>query len=183
MSRRVGALALTLAGAGAAAGCSSYATRALVPPPILATAPVPPDLARVCVVRRHHLAALVQVVVRDNGLLVGATEGASYFCYYAAAGPHRITAFAGGDDDRELGTGGFAALAFRAEPAHAYFVDVPLGLLYGRDGGLAWLPPVAAAREVADLDYLVVSAVPEGEFLPALVPVVPAAGPTPAPSP
>lgn len=66
-----------------------------------ATAPVetravPRALARVCVVRPDTAAASVTMEIRDNGRFVGATRGATYFCYFAAPGEHQITS---ADDD------------------------------------------------------------------------------------
>jgi hypothetical protein len=57
---------------------------------------LPAGLARVCVLRPESIAASVTFEVRDNGRLVGATRGASYFCYLAAPGLHEVTSI---DDD------------------------------------------------------------------------------------
>jgi hypothetical protein len=58
--------------------------------PLEAEAP-PGALAEVCVLRpaERELAVLV-FAVRDNGVLVGATRKASYFCWYAEPGAHRL---------------------------------------------------------------------------------------------
>jgi hypothetical protein len=59
--------------------------------------PGPPrGSAQVCVLRPEFLAAGVTMEVRDNGRVVGATRGSSYFCYLAAPGEHQITSI---DDD------------------------------------------------------------------------------------
>lgn len=74
----------------AAAGCSGYALRRPPEPPIDARAWPPVGLAQVCVVRPHWLAGAVTLAVHDNGALVGATRGPSYFCYFAEPGVHQI---------------------------------------------------------------------------------------------
>jgi hypothetical protein len=58
--------------------------------------PVPSGSAQVCVVRPDSMAAQVSMLVRDNGRLVGATRGTTFFCYLARAGEHQITS---PDDD------------------------------------------------------------------------------------
>jgi hypothetical protein len=57
---------------------------------------VPKGSARVCVLRPDSLATDVTMEVRDNGRVVGATRGSSYFCYLAAPGEHQIASI---DDD------------------------------------------------------------------------------------
>jgi hypothetical protein len=44
----------------------------------------------VCVLRPRLAPAKLVFLVHDNGRLVGATRGSSYFCYLAEPGPHRI---------------------------------------------------------------------------------------------
>ena len=62
-----------------------------------AAEPSPPKgSAQVCVLRPEALASEVTMEVRDNGRVVGATRGSSYFCYLAAPGEHQITSV---DDD------------------------------------------------------------------------------------
>ncbi len=56
----------------------------------------PSGVARVCVLRPERSSPDVTMRVEDNGRLVGATRGGSYFCYLAAPGPHQITSV---DDD------------------------------------------------------------------------------------
>ena len=59
--------------------------------------PAPPKgSAEICVLRPESLAEGVTMEVRDNGRIVGATRGSSYFCYLAAPGEHQITSI---DDD------------------------------------------------------------------------------------
>ncbi len=78
---------LFLVGAG---GCSRYFVGHPTAPPIDALGRPPAGLAQLCVVRPSWGAAAVTLVVHDNGGLVGATHGPSYFCYFAEPGSHRI---------------------------------------------------------------------------------------------
>ncbi|MCS6914552.1 MAG: hypothetical protein RMK29_03505 [Myxococcales bacterium] len=73
------------------AGACGYRLSRVEPPPMDAFAPPPPGLALVCLLRPRLAPSKLVFVVRDNGRLVGATVGSSYFCYYAEPGPHRIT--------------------------------------------------------------------------------------------
>lgn len=61
-----------------------------VPSPPIETRAVPSALARVCVLRPDSTAASVTMEIRDNGRFVGATRGATYFCYLASPGEHQI---------------------------------------------------------------------------------------------
>jgi hypothetical protein len=62
-----------------------------------AAEPAPPKgSAQVCVLRPESLAGGATMEVRDNGRVVGATRGSSYFCYLAAPGEHQIASI---DDD------------------------------------------------------------------------------------
>ena len=58
--------------------------------------PVPSGSAQVCVLRPDSTASYLSMLVRDNGRLVGATRGATFFCYLARTGDHQIMLI---DDD------------------------------------------------------------------------------------
>ena len=77
----------------AASGCAGLrvVTSDAPPLPIDPLASPPDGLGQVCVIRPHSIGALLTIPVRDNGTLVGATQGPSYFCYFAQPGLHRIT--------------------------------------------------------------------------------------------
>jgi hypothetical protein len=84
--------------------------------------PAPPTgSAQVCVVRPESLASEVTMEVRDNGRVVGATRGSSYFCYLAAPGEHQITSI---DDD----TG---PTLLRAAPGARYWIHQEVTTLGG----------------------------------------------------
>ena len=73
-----------------AAACSAYRIaepRAEVLHPF---APIPEDFARVCIIRTSHLAQAVAFATLDNGALVGATKGPTFFCYKAEPGEHTL---------------------------------------------------------------------------------------------
>lgn len=77
------------------AACSAYKLATPDPPPIDALGEPPYGLGQICVLRPHSFGALVTFVVHDNGALVGATRGPSYFCYYALPGRHHLTSESG----------------------------------------------------------------------------------------
>jgi len=76
------------------AACSPYQ---LGPPPADPLAVTRPftgyidAMATVCVIRTARVAMAVTFIVHDNGLLVGATRGPTWFCWRAEPGHHRIT--------------------------------------------------------------------------------------------
>jgi hypothetical protein len=82
--------------AGALLGCAHGASNAQHDALVAELGAVPSGAAQVCVVRPAPLAALVAMPVRDNGRMVGATRGATFFCYLARSGEHQITS---SDDD------------------------------------------------------------------------------------
>ena len=59
-------------------------------PPVDPLAEPAYGLAQICIIRPHTWAMLDTVPIEDNGRLVGATRGPSYFCYAAQPGVHRI---------------------------------------------------------------------------------------------
>lgn len=73
--------------------CSPYTLGDPPADPDLVTRPFIPyldSMASVCLIRTTPIAAAVVFVVHDNDVLVGATRGASWFCYRAEPGRHRI---------------------------------------------------------------------------------------------
>ena len=73
--------------------CAPYEIVQTPSPPVeLAGAPQG-NMGKICVVRPQARALSYPAEVRDNGNLVGATRGQSYFCYLAEPGAHRLTAF------------------------------------------------------------------------------------------
>jgi hypothetical protein len=64
-------------------------------PPVDAFSEAPYGWGKICVLRPHSLGFALMAPIRDNGQLVGATRGPSYFCYLVPPGPHRVTAHVG----------------------------------------------------------------------------------------
>ncbi len=71
-------------------GCSGYHMQRTAAAPSAVSSPPPAGLSTICVFRPHGLGTSVIAAVSDNGTIVGATDGSSYFCYLAEPGPHRI---------------------------------------------------------------------------------------------
>jgi hypothetical protein len=75
---------------GLSASCSEYrVNRAAASPASALSAPLSKQAA-ICIFRPHGLGTSVISPVTDNGAVVGATEGSSYFCYLAEPGLHQI---------------------------------------------------------------------------------------------
>lgn len=103
------------------AGCTSY--RLSTPPETAlgAGSPPPPGAAKVCVIRTAVVAIAMTFPTRDNGMLVGATSGPTYFCYAAEPGEHEITVEA---DEVEVAR-------LTAEPGKSYFLEQRVDFLFG----------------------------------------------------
>lgn len=71
-------------------GCASHMIVNPDPPPRDPLGEPSYGFSQVCVLRPHTWAMARTELVRDNGQLVGATLGPSYFCYAAQPGAHRI---------------------------------------------------------------------------------------------
>src|SRR5690349_9888098 len=79
-----------------AASCASPRSAAETRASLAELGAVPTGVARVCVIRPERAFSHVTMEVRDNGRLVGATRGPTFFCWLAAPGEHQITSI---DDD------------------------------------------------------------------------------------
>ena len=89
-----------------------------------------------------------KIAVFDNGQLVGATSSYGYFCWLAEPGAHRVT----------FGPGGMADRVHRVragERIHLVHQQVPQDLVVVTED--------EAKAIIADSEYLVVTAVPDGE--------------------
>lgn len=143
-------------------GCYSYGLRKPEPVPLEAFGLVPADEAQVCVVRPHWIAAAVTAVVRDNGQVVGATRGPTYFCYRVWPGQHVITSEADLTEETVL----------EARPGGRYFlhqiVDNIVGVVRTRP---AWVDEKEAGQLVDRCGYRELTSVPGRERLPDGTPV------------
>lgn len=157
MNQRLAALLLALS----LSACADVTVTSAQVPAIAFDAPAPEQAALVCVMRASAVGFALVVPVRDNGQLVGATEGPGWFCYVAEAGAHRL----------EVEVSDADALRFEAEPgAHVYVEHV---LRVGEDS-LERIDAVRAKEIASDERYSVVESGPDGETVPA-VPRAPAA--------
>lgn len=160
---RIGELGLALF-LVAASGCSRYWVGRPTAPPIDALGRPPTGLGQLCVVRPYWGATAVTLVVRDNGTIVGATHGPSYFCYFAEPGAHRIVS--------EVSDAGMVEKPreTRIEIARGgrYFLQQTV-----EAGGtvLAWLSEAEAAKIVDTCGYQVLIAGPPSDTMPGMTPV------------
>jgi hypothetical protein len=145
----------------AMSGCYSYELRKPAQPPIDAFGPVA-DGGQICVLRPHWNASAVTAIVHDNGQLVGATRGPTYFCYAAAPGHHAVESKADTTEraDVDVAPGGRYYLH--------QIVDNIFGVVRTR---LAWLREDEAALLVDKCGYRELVAVPGSERLPTGGPV------------
>jgi hypothetical protein len=105
--------------AGLATGCLGYQLESTTTAPSAFSRPSEKS-GKICVFRPHGLGTSVVAPVSDNGAIVGATEGSSYFCYLAEPGSHRIR------------TGDAPPLVFDVEEHREYYVAHDLNV--GKDG-------------------------------------------------
>lgn len=146
------------------AACSAVRTTVPDPPPVNAQEAPPRHLSQVCVIRGSVLGQAVTLVVRDNGQLVGATQGTGYFCYLLQPGPHALTSAI--DDPGALQ--GPQELRFAAAPGERYFVEQDMGMFRH---AVRFIAADRAARMLGELEYQVIVSTGGGEPLPGLVPV------------
>ncbi|MDB4937757.1 MAG: hypothetical protein JWP87_4729 [Labilithrix sp.] len=130
--------------------------------------PVPTGAAQVCVVRpasRYDRATAVTMRVTDNGRLVGATQGATFFCYLARVGEHQI---ASSDDD----TG---PLLLRARPRARYWLHQDVVELAGEvHAHLDWVDESTGLEMLDACDARVRVAVPGHDDETSAQPIAPA---------
>lgn len=126
---------------------------------------VPSGVAQVCVVRPDALAAHLSMPIRDNGRLVGATRGTTFFCYLARTGEHQITS---SDDD----TG---PMLLRARAGMRYFIHQDVTELGGAvHAHLDWVDDATALEMVDACEARVRVAVPGHDDEPFAQPIAPA---------
>lgn len=71
--------------------CSPYRVIITGAPPQDAQTTPPEGMGLICILRPHSIGSALTAPVYDNGLLIGATKGPSYFCYAAQVGVHLVT--------------------------------------------------------------------------------------------
>lgn len=137
------------------AGCADVTVSSVKVPPIAFDAPAPNDGALVCVMRATAIGFALVVPVRDNGSLVGATDGTGWFCYIAELGEHRV----------EVEVSDADGLQFQATAGtHVYIEHV---IRVGEDN-LERIDAARAGEIAGGRLYSVVESGPDGETLPAV---------------
>jgi hypothetical protein len=169
MSLRLGApaaLALTLTALvlGGSA-CSPYRIAAPHGEVLHPFAPIPTEFARVCVIRTSRMAQAVTFTTFDNGALVGATKGPTFFCYKAEPGDHALRIEA--DEP--------TSVTLHAEGGKSYYLHqkVPFALMLRCDA--AWVSEPVARDLVDDSTYEVLTQTPSGAAPPDPIPFAKAA--------
>lgn len=159
-------LSLFVLGGVVSSGCAQpHETRVGQTPALAELGPVPAGSAQVCVVRPATMAAQVSMPVRDNGRLVGATRGTTFFCYLASAGEHQITST---DDD----TG---PTFLRAKTGARYWLHQDVTELAGAlHAHLDWVEEAAALEMIDACDARVRVAVPGHDDETTAQPIAPA---------
>jgi hypothetical protein len=138
---------------------------AAAPTFVTAGGPLAAGAAQVCVLRPDSMARDVSMPVRDNGRLVGATRGATFFCWLAAPGEHQITSV---DDD----TG---PMLLRARAGTHYWLHQDVTELAGSiHAHLDWVDKATAHEMIEECDDRVRVAVPGHDDEPAAMAIAPA---------
>ncbi len=152
--------------------CTSWKLETPVVAPIAPGAPAPEGAAKVCVARTSVYESGMTVPTRDNGVLVGATEGPGYFCYLAAPGGHEIVA------DHTCFKHYGARERFTALAGHVYYLEQTVFLVGGSvNCQSGWVEGEENVARMFRGPYRALVDVPGGEKLPdpnAIVPSVPA---------
>lgn len=135
------------------AGCGANYQVAEVSRPPVSQLTLAPDKGLVCIYRNSNLGAALTIAIRDNDQLVGATEGSSWFCYFAEPGRHLLSVEGSDADDFPL-----VAVAGQRQ-----FVELRVNL--GQDDLVA-RQELEGWREVRELTYLMIEEGPDDEPVP-----------------
>jgi hypothetical protein len=131
-------------------------------------APIPQEFARVCVIRTSRLAQAIAFPTRDNGALVGATKGPTFFCYRAEPGEHTL----------QIESEAPTSVDLRAEAGKSYYLHQkvpfdPFALKMRCE--TAWVDEPTARRLVESSSYEVITQAPDGGPTPDPIPYAKAA--------
>jgi hypothetical protein len=147
------------------AGCTSWKLAQPAAATLMPFDAAPPAAARVCVVRTSILALAVTFPTHDDGVLVGATRGQSFFCYLAEPGDHEIAIEADETEHAHL----------TAKAGESYFLKEEVDNIFGWVKCRSiWVKADDARDLVASADHLVLVGVPGEEKLPGDTPFAPA---------
>ncbi len=137
--------------------CSSYSVVHTAERPVSAMAQPPEGLAKICVFRDGVVGFALTTPVRDNGEVVGATQGAGHFCYFATEGLHTITVEVSDADPFEV----------RVKRGLVYFIEHKINV--GTDE-LVGIDANRAAHLSEETSYALIDETPDDAPVPALVP-------------
>lgn len=172
-SRHFGLAAAFLFGGLGLAGCSGYNLAQAGAAPLDLTSAPPPGQAKICIVRPQTKIFSFTALVRDNGHLVGATRGQSYFCYLAEPGDHLISTAAERDT---------AEAQAHVAAGKSYYMEQYIDNGFQKMNIVQeWLPQEQATAEARNCCYLTLAGVPHNEVRPqigAVVPALPGSGPS-----
>jgi hypothetical protein len=159
-----------------AAACSSYRLAEPQAAVLHPFTPIPTDFARVCVIRTSRLAASQPFPTLDNGVLVGATKGRTFFCYQAEPGEHLLRMQADEPTEEKL----------YAVGGRSYYLHETIPLSPAVRCEVTWVSDAKASELMRSATYEVVTDTPATERPPAPVPYAKATkqpSPAAAPSP
>jgi hypothetical protein len=142
-------------------GCSTYHMTRVAQPVLPPFRDNLGDLAEICVFRKQNpvdLLGLMETEVRDNGMLVGATQQDTYFCYRAGAGVHTI---------ESLGTFGVRVASLDAAAGERYFLEVTWLWPVFRGHELYWMEQEPALAAMTGDDYGALDGLDEPVYAPA----------------
>ncbi|MBX3189810.1 MAG: hypothetical protein KF819_22485 [Labilithrix sp.] len=141
--------------AASAIGCASYRIAEPRTEVLHPFAPIPAAgegaFARVCVIRTSRFAQAVAFPTWDNGVLVGATKGPTFFCYKAEPGDHVIAINA--DEETRV--------SLRAEAGKSYYLHQKIGSPFWVTCEADWVSELVARDLVDDSTYEIVTRSPE----------------------
>ncbi len=162
---------LALVMAGAMAACSPYSISGGTTPRMQAFGPSRADVGTVCVIRSSTWARAVTFVLHDNGTLVGAAKGDSYFCYEAEPGEHEIVSDTFDSTDHP----GRTSIAVVA--GERYWLHQDHENTFGSvTSKLVWIDESVARDLIGGTEYKVLTETPAHEQPPPAVPFARAGG-------
>lgn len=162
MSHRNGAILIL---ALAATACSSYRIAEPRSEVLHPFAAIPGEFARVCVIRTAHYAQALTFTTVDNGTLVGATKGPTFFCYKAEPGHHELR-FAADE---------ITTVTLDTEGGKSYYLHEKIPFAFITRVDAVEVSEHAAHVLVDDSTYEVITEGPSSQKLPEAIPFARAA--------
>ena len=147
------------------AACSAYRIAEPQAEVLHPFAPIPEDFARVCMIRTSRLAQAVTFATLDNGMLVGATKGPTFFCYKAEPGEHTLRIEADEPTTVKLSAVG----------GRSYYLHEKVPFAFIMRCNASFVSEQKARELVDDSTYEVITKTPASEHPPDAVPFARAA--------